>query len=631
MVVDTSAISTTWLDPATPPDGVALDYAPIPAPEAAFGTPVPGQRAPTDPTAWSDSSARAVLQLMAESVAEMVGFEVAALSVVLDDQLVTMSYTGPEELRAYLFEPDPVTILDPIVRVAEHWGRFVFLAEEDQHGDLPGHWAVTTERQDDGPDAWRPRDVLMAILKDDDGRTIGMLSVDKPTSGRRPDVQHRNLLERYAAQTERAVITAYEREALVQQVTHAKTARRLIRAASMPAHASLEEVLRSTHRPLVDGFGAAGSWIQVFDAQGDGSQGYARTLDGGAVQLSDRLVRLCRAVAPRLWAEQRVLIVDDRPEHQPRGAAAAQLFAEATREMGALALSSAIAVPLGAGRECLGFLVLTRRPEDPAWSAVEADSALEIGHDLGAALLTTRALERERALVRELQQLDDHRSQLINTLSHELRTPLSVISGNLEMLGDLDLDDTMAHYHRAMGRGTSRMQRVVDDLLLLARVSDPRHPLDVAPVDLREVVGDVVALVGSTAATKQITLLTDLGAAPLVVPGDAAELDRLLGNLVSNAVKYTPAGGTVTVSAQHDGDRTLLRVGDTGLGISEEDQLGLFRAFFRTTNPAALREAGTGLGLSIVASIAGRHGGTVDVASRLGEGTTFTVTLPRSP
>ncbi len=115
---------------------------------------------------------------------------------------------------------------------------------------------------------------------------------------------------------------------------------------------------------------------------------------------------------------------------------------------------------------------------------------------------------------------------------------------------------------------------------------------------------------------------------PLLVPGDPGELDRLVTNLVSNAVKYTPPGGTVTVTVERRGTNAVIAVADDGLGMSEEDQVGLFRPFFRTTNPDALREPGTGLGLAIVATIVERHAGEVRVRSRLGEGTTFTVTLP---
>lgn len=581
-----------------------------------------------DEAGWSDSSARAVLQLMVESVAELIGFEVAALSVVLEGELVTVAYTGPEEFRAYVSLPDPVEVLDPVYEHGEDWGRFRFLAAEKYDAELDGHWVVVADEQDGtDPDAWHPMDALVGFLHDDDGRLVGSLSVDRPVSGRRPGAQERRLLERYAAQSERAVITAFEREELVQQVAHAESARRLVRAASSTAHSSLADVLELTHLPLVEGFTATGSWIQVLGTAGPPVV-YARSREAGIVDLPDATIHLAHDLAPRLWAEQRAVVVTLADVPVPPGAdvgdAVREAGAERLREHG---LGSALAVPLGAGADCVGFLVLTRDPDGPHWSSVEVASALEIGHDLGSALVTARALESQRALVRELQQLDDYRSQLIATLSHELRTPLTVISGNLEMLGELDLEDA-ERYHQAMTRGTERMRKVVDDLLLLARVSDPQHPIVRAPVDLREVAVGVVGLVESAATAKGVTLTVDVERTDLLTLGDHDELDQLLGNLASNAVKYTAAGGTVSIRVRRRDAEILLEVTDDGIGISEEDQAGLFRAFFRTSNPDALREQGTGLGLAIVATIVERHRGRVDVRSRLGEGTTFTVGLP---
>lgn len=582
---------------------------------------------PVDHAGWSDSSARAVLQLMVESVAEMVGFEVATLSVVLQDELVTVAYTGPEEFRQYLEQPDPVGVLDPVIAQAESWGRFHFLAAGTYDDtDLEGHWVAFDEGEPDQADGWHPHDALIALLTDDEGRLVGAMSVDRPVTGRRPGAAQRRLLERYAAQAERAVITAFEREELVRQVADAEAARKLIRSASMPAQASLEAVLQHTHRPLVEGFRASGSWIHVLDHDGE-DRSAVRAHDGERVKLSDRMVDLAQHFAPWLWAEQRVLVItEDSESAVPDGAG--PLLAQARQQLRALGLGSALGVPLGVGAECLGFLVLSRRPEDPAWTPGEVDSALEIGHDLGAALMTARALERERNLVRELQQLDDYRTRLIATLSHELRTPLTVISGNLEMLGDLDLEGLAAHYHDAMARGTSRMAKVVDDLLLLARVSDPRHPLVRHPVDLRRLAEEAVTLVESAARMQELSVRVEGGEERMLVQGDPEELDRLLTNLVSNAVKYNEPGGTVTVSLARRDDAVEVQVADDGIGISEEDQFGLFSPFFRTTNPVALSQPGTGLGLSIVATIAERHHGRVDVSSRVGEGTTFTVTLP---
>ncbi len=580
---------------------------------------------------WSDSSARSVLQLMVESVVEMVGFEVAVISVVLGDDLVTVAYAGPEEFREQVMTADPVAVLDPVMDQAESWGRCLFLANENTVGELPGTWIETSPPQGEGPDAWHPMDILLGVLTDDRGQLCGILSVDKPVTGRRPDAPQRRLLERYAHQAERVVITAFERERLVQQVAHAESARRMIRSASLPARASVEAVLSHTHRPLIDGFSATGTWIQALGA-GAAGRGYARTRDGRLVPIPEPMVELAHQLAPALWVEQRVLVVSPHARTDETSSSAFQpLLDEARVRLADLGLGSMLAVPLGAGPECLGLLALSRRVQDPAWSTVESAAALEIGHDLGAALVAARALERERELVGELQQLDDYRTHLIQTLSHEMRTPLSVISGNLEMLCDVELDPDATRFRDAMARGTVRMQRVVEDLLLLATFSHPQQPLVLAPVDLNRVVHDVCSLMESSAGHQSINLDVGVGDDAVRVLADGPELDRLLSNLVSNALKYTAAGGSVWVCAEQRGSDAVLTVRDDGIGISEADQIGLFTSFYRTTNPEALREPGTGLGLSIAAHIAARHHGRIEIASRLGEGSIFTVTLPAAP
>ncbi len=260
---------------------------------------------------WTDSSSLSVLQLMVESVTEMIGFEVAVLSVVVGSDLVTMAYAGPDEFREQAYVTDPAWVLDPVLEQAQTWGRFHFLAAEDIVGEFAGTWIETVVTRQEGADAWHPRDVLIGVLTDETGAMCGTLSVDMPLSGRRPDAAQRRLLERYAAQAERAVATAFERERLVQQVRHAEGARRLIRAASMSAQASLEAVLQRTHRPLVEAFSASGTWIQVLGLD-SAHRGYARSHDGQSVQLSATVRpratagpaavgRAARAAARRHW------------------------------------------------------------------------------------------------------------------------------------------------------------------------------------------------------------------------------------------------------------------------------------------------------------------------------------------
>ncbi|MFB9311795.1 sensor histidine kinase [Nocardioides plantarum] len=582
---------------------------------------------------WSDYSTRAVLQLLTESVAEMVGFEAAVLCVLLGDDLVTVGYHGPEAMREFIFQTDPVSVLDPLVDQAETWGRFRFLATEDRQGALPGHWVSLSEHSGHPgqvtTDAWRTEDALVAFLRDDEGRLCGTLSVDSPLSGLRPDHAQRTLLERYAAHAERVVITAFERDALAFHVAHADAARRAVRSASVAAGGSLSEVLDRVHGPLVEGFSADATWIHVLAPDGAGS-GALRRSDGPTPPSSAHLHQLAADLAPVLWQQQTVLVRG--PGDLTSGLSdLAPPVAEAIDSMLEQAAGTvALVVPLGVGQECVGLLGLARGADRPAWTAVECELLLELGHDLGAALRTAQALERESAIVDELRRTDEYRSQMIATLSHELRTPLTIIRGNVEVLQDLEPGADVTPFHAALERSSRRMEDVVDDLLLLTRVSDPRHPLVRVPVDLAAVVHDVAATLTTAAAAKGLRLDVRAPDRPLLVAGDHVELDRMVANLVSNAVKYSDAGTTVGIELAPHGDDVTLVVADEGLGISAEDQTRIFQTFFRSTNPEAYRRPGTGLGLSIVSSVVTRHGGRVEVDSTLGRGTRFVVVLPRA-
>ena len=297
-----------------------------------------------------------------------------------------------------------------------------------------------------------------------------------------------------------------------------------------------------------------------------------------------------------------------------------------------LGVGSVLFVPLGAGPECLGFLVLSRISDTPAWTQMEYDAALDIGRDLGRAVANARQRDQERAVVNRLRELDSYRADLVNTVAHELRNPLTSVVGNLELIEDEDLTAHGRHSVESAVRGARRIEGVIDDLLAMAHVSDPEAAFDPVPVDLRQVVLDVVDECAHAAAARSIEIATALPPDGVPVPGHPHELHRMLANLVSNAVKYSDDGGSVAVGLASDDDgHPVLSVVDHGLGISEDDRRGLFREFFRSSNPEALARPGSGLGLVIVDRIVRRHGGRIDVDSDLGRGTTVTVTLPVSP
>ena len=584
--------------------------------------------APTSRSSWSDAASRDALQLIAEGVTELAGFGIAAISVVRDDGLLeSVAVAGSEEARAQLAGTrSPVHRLEAEIAKADNWGLLRFVPHERLEpglGDTWG-WVPDIEPIDDAPDAWHPLDLLIAPLYDDEGTLRGTLAMDLPVDGRRPGEAQRAVINRYAEQAGRAVVIAIEREALAERVRMADATRTIVRKATQQL--SLERVVADCRDALIDGFRADGLWMQTFDRDAH-SPGTIYSATGSEIRLTPDLVEIARVAAESAWRTQTVAaLTADGPMPPPLDHHQAEIVRSFLR---AIEVASLIFVPLGAGPECVGNLVLTRLDGGPEWTESEATAALDIGHDLGRAILNARTFEREHELVEELRELDSYKSQLIATVAHELKNPLTSVLGHLEIL-DLrpELSDASRGSLQVMERGAQRMVKVIDDLLLLASVGDPSTPLHSEAVDLTHVVDEVVDLVAVTAKQKSIDIHLDLPASPVLALGDAGELDRVCTNLLSNAVKYTPDGGSVTLRVLRTPREVALEVADGGIGISPEDLARLGTEFFRSSNPAALAVPGTGLGLAIVRRIVERHHGRLDIESELGRGSTFRVHLP---
>ncbi len=580
--------------------------------------------------AWSDGPSRDALELIAEGVTQVAGFGIAAISVVREDgTLELIAIAGDDDAaQSVRGRRTPVASLMKELEKADDWGLLKFIPHErldlgtgeEAWGWVPDPDLIPSKE----PDAWHALDMLVAPLYDDQGNLRGTLSMDLPLDGRRPGAQQREVLQTYAEQAGRSVVTALEREALAEQVRLADAARAIVRNAS--AQLSMDRILADSQQALVDGFQAQGMWLQTFDQNGQGD-GTIYSSDGTVVELPAELVTIAENAARRAWTLQRsVVVAGDRPS----GPTITEEQGEQVLTfLATIGIASIMFAPLGAGPECLGSLVLTRAAGQRGWTEHESAAALDIGHDLGRAILNARTFEREHQLVEELQALDTYKSQLIATVSHELKNPLTAITGHLEMLeGSPDLTGTMASSLKAMDRGARRLARVIDDLLLLSKVGDPNYPIIPVPVDVRRTLDDVLDLSSVAAERKGLVIIVEAPDTPVLASGDADELDRVFANLVSNAVKYTPAGGRITLTLGLEDGLVVLRCTDQGIGISKDDQAKLGQEFFRSTNPQAVGEPGTGLGLTIVKRILERHSGQIDVTSELGQGSTFTVSLP---
>jgi heavy metal sensor kinase len=294
-----------------------------------------------------------------------------------------------------------------------------------------------------------------------------------------------------------------------------------------------------------------------------------------------------------------------------------------------------IGLPLVLALAGLGGYLLAGRTLRPLSSmAAQArritDSSLHTRIDIG------RAAEEMETLVASFNELLarlDHSFEgmrrFVADASHELRTPVSVIRGEADVA--LSADRTAAEYRASLDvvlDESRRLSRLVEDLLNLARADAGRVRLQFQEFYLNELVTDCCRNAQALAGARQLKLECRTGA-DLQYRGDEQLLRRLMMNLLDNAIRYTPPGGTVSAVLEPNGTAVHLRVADTGVGIAPEDAARVFERFYRADEARSREDGGFGLGLAIVKWIAESHQGSVECASVPGSGSVFTVTLPR--
>jgi signal transduction histidine kinase/DNA-binding response OmpR family regulator len=282
----------------------------------------------------------------------------------------------------------------------------------------------------------------------------------------------------------------------------------------------------------------------------------------------------------------------------------------------------ALAVPLVArdGRN-LGVLQVTDKPGGE-FSQEEEDLVFQLAQMASIAI--------ENLLFIELREANRLKDEFLATVSHELRTPLSALRSWVWMLrrGGLDADANTRAIE-AMERNVLAQTRIVDDLLDVSRIVTGKLHLRAFPVDLGTITHAALDAIGPAAAAKGITLERDLDGHTAPVLGDADRLQQVVWNLVSNAIKFTPMGGQVAVSLEQLADEIVLRVRDSGRGISASFLPHVFERFRQADASTSRSSSGLGLGLAIVGHLVELHGGRVEAESPgEGRGATFTVTLP---
>ncbi len=342
--------------------------------------------------------------------------------------------------------------------------------------------------------------------------------------------------------------------------------------------------------------------VEVFNAGAERLLGYGQGEVVGRLRLTDFHDR------EELEARRALLFADESPVDNPQ------------------ALVDALVAPALAGR-----------PEVRDWTYVTRD-----GVRLTVRLAVTRRVEADGATVgyvvvatdvtseREAARLQD---EFVSLVSHELRTPLTSVLGYLELLtdGTDPLSDEQREYLTVIERNARRQLRLVGDLLLSAQVDAGRFSIAPQRVDVAEVVQASVAAAGPVADAAKVELVPTM--TPTVVDADPVRLAQAVDNLLSNAIKFTPAGGSVRLDVGPDegGTGAVLVVADSGIGIPPDELSHLTTRFFRASTATRRAIPGVGLGLSITKAVVDAHGGELEIASTLGEGTTFTLRLPATP
>ena len=237
------------------------------------------------------------------------------------------------------------------------------------------------------------------------------------------------------------------------------------------------------------------------------------------------------------------------------------------------------------------------------------------------------ALESQRSANANLEKLDHTKTEFLSIVSHEFRTALTGIQGFSELIrdGGLETDEVRA-YGGYIFNDADRINRLIGDMLDLDRMESGRMSMRSGDVDINEVLTEAMARAGTGAS--QVEFKSDLDPRLPIVMGDRDRLIQVVSNLVNNAIKYSPDGGTVTLSTRSEGGYALVSVTDTGLGIPPDEIGHVFERFRRVRSGAAQSIPGTGLGLTIVKQIVEMHGGKIWVESAVGHGSAFHFTVP---
>jgi signal transduction histidine kinase len=540
---------------------------------------------------------------IAGAVREVAGARAALISRAVDDEWLEVVAADGGDSADLLGSRWRRADLDRCLSNAEQLGNLHFTHRravayvEVPHGDPSGVPGETG--------------TLLAPLHSAAGELLGVVSTDGPVAARALGPGACDQVELYAGQARLALQHLREHDLLAAQLRLAGRADSLLHEAGQQSDVSA--VLETIAGGIAEMMGAGAAWACVEIASGVHAVAASHP-----PKAADRLgVDICTLVEPMVavcWRDDTTLTQDE-----------ASLLG---RLAGLVDHRTALLGSIGSGTGMRGALLVFRDEQDPRWSDHEREALRRLGLRLGSVVQHLEGRRRDRDLVEELRQLDQYRRDLVVSITHDLKTPLTAIRLNTELLeSDRRLAEASAHPVAAIRRSAERLNGLVDDLLALARADEALLDPTRADGDLVAAVRDALRHAETEAQQRGVTFEVDVPER-LTAPMDVDALARVFVNLVANAVKFSLPDGQVRLRLRHLDDVVEFSCADDGIGIPQEDLSSIFDMFSRSRDPRARGVPGNGMGLAISERILARLGGTIEVTSVQGEGSTFTVRVP---
>jgi len=292
---------------------------------------------------------------------------------------------------------------------------------------------------------------------------------------------------------------------------------------------------------------------------------------------------------------------------------------------GKMAVGSLMVVPLLADGKCIGSITLGEVSKTRRWLASDIQLAKSVAAQAAIAVQQSRLYQKTREQAERLIELDRQKTEFFQNISHEFRTPITLIQGPLESAVEIGEGLSLTQSVIAL-RNSRRLLRLVNQLLDLQRLDAGRMQPTFCPCDLVDFVSQIVESFRPYCERKGLQVVTQLLECPTVYL-DMEKFDKVIYNLLSNAMKFTPDGGAIVVRLHSEGENCILQVEDTGIGIVQEQIPYLFERFRQAEGSENRSYEGSGLGLALVKELVELHGGQVSVSSIYGQGTTFNIRL----